>query len=117
LVPAPEIELVDGAEIALIGFGSTTPAIEEARALLARKGVKTSFLRLRALPMNEKTYDFIAAHKRVYAVEMNTDSQLASLLQLHAPEYATRILRANNNSGLPISAAWLVKAIESKESK
>jgi 2-oxoglutarate/2-oxoacid ferredoxin oxidoreductase subunit alpha len=117
IVPAPEIELVDGAEVALVGFGSTTPTIEEARALLARKGVKTSFLRLRALPLNEKTHDFIAAHKRVYVVEMNTDSQLASLLKLHAPEYATRILRANNNSGLPISAAWLVKTIEGKESK
>lgn len=112
LVPAPQIDIVEGAEIGIVCFGSTTPAVEEARELLARKGVKTSMLRLRALPMNQQVHDFIGAHKRTFVVEMNTDAQLASLLTLHAPEFATRLVRTNNNSGLPVSAAWLIKRIE-----
>lgn len=112
LVPAPQIEMVDGASIGLVCFGSTTPAVEEARELLARKGIKTSLLRLRALPMNQQVRDFLAAHERVHVVEMNTDAQLASLLALHAPEYALRLVRTNNNSGLPISAEWIIKRVE-----
>jgi 2-oxoglutarate ferredoxin oxidoreductase subunit alpha len=104
--------MVDGASIGLVCFGSTTPAVEEARELLARKGVKTSLLRLRALPMNQQVRDFLAAHERVHVVEMNTDAQLASLLALHAPEYALRLVRTNNNSGLPISAEWIIKRVE-----
>jgi 2-oxoglutarate ferredoxin oxidoreductase subunit alpha len=112
LVPAPQIDIVEGADIGIICFGSTMPAVEETRELLARKGVKTSMLRLRALPMNQQVHDFIGAHKRTFVVEMNTDAQLASLLTLHAPEFATRLVRTNNNSGLPVSAAWLIKRIE-----
>lgn len=114
LVPTPVVDSVAGAEIGIIGFGSTTPAVDEARAILAAKGVKTSFLRLRALPLNGETTAFMAEHKQVFVVEMNTDSQLASMLTLHAPEHATKLRRANNNSGLPVSANWIVNKIEGK---
>jgi 2-oxoglutarate ferredoxin oxidoreductase subunit alpha len=114
LVPTPVVDSVAGAEIGIIGFGSITPAVDEARAILAAKGVKTSFLRLRALPLNGETTAFMAAHKQVFVVEMNTDSQLASMLTLHAPEHATKLRRANNNSGLPVSANWIVNKIEGK---
>jgi 2-oxoglutarate ferredoxin oxidoreductase subunit alpha len=115
LVPAPIVEHVDGAEVGIIGFGSTTPAIEEARDMLAAKGIASSFLRLRALPFTSEVDDFLAKHKRIYVVEMNTDSQLLMLLKMHAPENALKLRRANNNSGLPVTAAWVTETIKRQE--
>ncbi len=111
IVPAPEVELVDGAEIGIICFGSTTPAVLEARDQLAARGVQTSFLRLRALPMNGTVTDFVGKHKRTYVVEMNSDAQLLQLLRMHVPELATTLRAANKNDGLPLTATWLSSVI------
>jgi 2-oxoglutarate/2-oxoacid ferredoxin oxidoreductase subunit alpha len=111
LVPAPEIDLVEGAEIGIIGFGSATPAVVEARDQLAARGIKTSYLRLRALPMNETVTEFVGRHKRTYVVEMNSDAQLLQLLRMHTPELATTLHAANKNDGLPLTAKWLSSVI------
>jgi 2-oxoglutarate/2-oxoacid ferredoxin oxidoreductase subunit alpha len=116
VVPAPIVSQTEGAEIGIIGFGSTTPAIDEARDMLAAQGIKTSFLRLRALPMSSVVTDFIAAHKSIAMVEMNSDAHVASLLMMHAPQYATRIKLCNRNDGLPLTATWLTKTIKAKAS-
>ena len=59
LVPAPIVDEVAGAEIGIISLGSNDAAIVEARARLANAGIKTSYLRLRALPLNEDVRDFV----------------------------------------------------------
>ncbi|MCX7607895.1 MAG: 2-oxoacid:acceptor oxidoreductase subunit alpha, partial [Anaerolineales bacterium] len=44
LLPTPIVEEIDGAEVGLIAYGSTEPAVQEARFLLERNhGLKTSF--------------------------------------------------------------------------
>ena len=53
LVPTPVIEMEDGADVGIIACGSTDFAIEEARVMLEKQGIKTSYLRVRALPMND----------------------------------------------------------------
>ncbi|MBI3243000.1 MAG: 2-oxoacid:acceptor oxidoreductase subunit alpha [Chloroflexi bacterium] len=115
LAPAPVEDRVEGAEIGLIGYGSTDPAIIEARSRLAAKGVKTSYLRLRALPLSESVESFIRAHDRVYVVELNTDAQVAQLVRLDAPELAGRVFPLNHNDGLPLTARWIVEALEKME--
>jgi 2-oxoglutarate ferredoxin oxidoreductase subunit alpha len=115
LVPAPVEGRVPGAEVAIIGFGSTDPAIGEARARLKKRGLATSYLRLRALPLAEAVKDFVAAHPRVYVVEMNADAQMCQLLRLHAPEHATRLIPCNHSDGLPLTARWITEAILEKE--
>ncbi|MGQ9904820.1 MAG: 2-oxoacid:acceptor oxidoreductase subunit alpha [Anaerolineae bacterium] len=117
LMPKPIAQRVDGAEIGIISYGSADPAVEEARALLAQAGIKTSYLRLRALPLEQTTTDFIAAHQRCYVVELNTDAQMLQLLRLHAPELATRLVAANHSDGLPLTAEWISTAIRSGESR
>ena len=102
-------------KIAIIGFGSTDPAIEEARTRLSKQGVQTSYLRLRALPLADSVKDFIAAHKHVYVVELNTDAQLCQLIQLHVPELVMRIRACNHNDGLPVTARWITEAILEQE--
>jgi 2-oxoglutarate ferredoxin oxidoreductase subunit alpha len=117
LVPVPVQEAIEDAEIGIIGFGSTHPAIEEARAQLAAQGVKTSYLRLRALPMNDEVSLFLTAHKRVYVIELNSDAQLAQLVRLHSPKDATKVRAANHNDGLPLTAHWIVEEIAYQETK
>lgn len=117
LVPAPMEDYVAEAEVGLISYGSADPAVEEARARLAKAGVKTSYLRLRALPLAESVKDFIAKHPRVYVVELNTDAQMCQLVRLHAPELAGRVYHCNHSDGLPLTARWITEAILKAENK
>ncbi|MDW8394720.1 MAG: 2-oxoacid:acceptor oxidoreductase subunit alpha [Anaerolineae bacterium] len=115
MMPRPVVELDPEAEVAIVGFGSTTPAIQEARDMLRKAGVPTSYLRVRALPMNDEVTMFLAAHQRIYVVEMNTDAQLAQLLKLHDPQDAAKIRSANKCDGLPLTARWISEAIQYQE--
>lgn len=117
LVPQPIEERVAGAEVALISYGSADPAVEEARARLAKAGIKTSYMRLRALPLTESVKDFIAAHQRAYVVELNTDAQMCQLVRLHAPALAGQVLPCNHSDGLPLTARWITEAILGMEKR
>jgi len=117
LMPRPVIELTEGAEVGIIGFGSTDPAIQEARALLAARGIPTSYLRLRALPMNEDVTMFLAGHQRIYVVEMNSDAQMCQLVCLHSPKDATKVRPANHSDGLPLTADWVYQEILYQETR
>lgn len=116
LVPAPVVETMKGAEIGLIGFGSTLSAIEEGRDRLAEEeDLPTDFLRLRAVPFNEDVAEFVKSHDRVYVIEMNTDGQMRQLLQLEYPEMATKIRSMNWNDGLPLTARWVSESVVREE--
>jgi 2-oxoglutarate ferredoxin oxidoreductase subunit alpha len=116
LVPQPVIDVNPDAEIGLISYGTNDPAVQEARDRLAKTGVKTSYLRVRALPSEAALVEFIKQHPRVYVIENNLDGQMHSLIQLHAPEYATRLAPINKCDGLPLSAHWITEAIVERES-
>jgi 2-oxoglutarate ferredoxin oxidoreductase subunit alpha len=111
LMPKPVIDSQPGATVGLIGFGSTDPAIEEARARLARLGIATSYLRLRALPLTDEVTEFVSTHEHSFVVEMNTDAQLRQLVQLHVPAHDVRIHAANKSDGLPLTARWITEHI------
>jgi 2-oxoglutarate/2-oxoacid ferredoxin oxidoreductase subunit alpha len=115
LVPKPVEDRVEGAEVGIIAYGSTDSAVDEARDMLAKQGLKTAYMRLRALPLTEEVRAFVAAHERIYVVEMNTDAQMCQLLRLHMPEFATRIQPCNHSDGLPLTAVWIRTAIQQKE--
>lgn len=107
LVPRPVIEINPQATIGLIGFGSTAPAISEARDLLAAAGIQTSSMRIRALPFGAEVTEFIARHQHCVVVEQNHDGQLRQLLQLHCPAYATRLGSVAWCDGLPLTAPFV----------
>ncbi len=106
LVPAPAIDHHPAARVGLIAYGTTRYAIEEARDRLASQ-LPTSFLRLRALPINQQVRDFVAAHERVYVIELNRDGQMCSILQTEMPDYAARIRSIAHLDGLPLTARWV----------
>ncbi|MBK7894608.1 MAG: 2-oxoacid:acceptor oxidoreductase subunit alpha [Anaerolineaceae bacterium] len=117
LVPAPVVDHNDAANIGIIAYGSTKFAIDEARDRLAADGLATSFLRLRALPVNETVAEFVAQHDRVYVIELNRDGQVHNILQTEMPELATKLISLAHLDGMPLTARWVVEAILNREEK
>lgn len=115
LVPGPVVDQVDGAAVGIIAYGSTLPAIEEARDRLEERDAAASFMRLRALPINDEVRDFVERHERVYVLEMNRDGQMHRILQLEMPEIATKLVSLAHLDGFPLTARWIVESIEEKE--
>ncbi len=110
-LPTPITQRMDDAHIGIIAFGSTDPAILEARDILAGRGLPTDYLRIRAIPFSEDIAQFIRNHQIVYVIEINTDGQMHALLQLECPELATKLVSLTKNDGVPISADWAIEAI------
>jgi 2-oxoglutarate ferredoxin oxidoreductase subunit alpha len=118
LVPRPVVETMPGASIGIIAFGSSDPAVQEARhGLLHDQNTKTDYLRLRGLPIDRDVKDFIAGHRVVYVVEQNRDAQCASILRLECPELAPMIRSVLHYNGLPIDAMSIVEEILRHERK
>ncbi len=117
-IPKPVIKTVEGAKFGIIAYGSSDLAVEEARAILEREhGLKSDYLRLRAVPFTHEVSEFIANHERVYVVDLNRDGQMQQLLTIKHPEYATRLISIAYNDGLPPTARWVGSAILEKEEK
>ncbi len=115
LVPKPELDETPGAEVGLIAYGSTNPGIEEARMFLEKRGVKTSYLRLRALPTEETFQTFARKYPRIYVVENNFDGQMHKLLQTEAPDVAGHMVAISHCDGLPLTGRWIAQAILEQE--
>jgi 2-oxoglutarate/2-oxoacid ferredoxin oxidoreductase subunit alpha len=115
ILPLPVIEEMDGAEIGLIAFGSTDPAIQEARHYLANKGIPTDYLRVRSVPFSSQVAEFIRHHDRTYVIELNRDGQLHQLLTLEVPDRASSLESLAHIDGLPLTAKWVEEALLTKE--
>lgn len=112
LVPAPVVDEVEGATVALMAYGSSDLAVEEARAKLYEEhGISTSYLRLRALPASAAVHAYLARHDAVYLVEQNRDGQVAEILGDDFPELAPRIRRVLHYDGMPIDADSIVRQV------
>jgi 2-oxoglutarate ferredoxin oxidoreductase subunit alpha len=117
LLPKPIIKTMPGAQVGIIAYGSSDPAVEEARVTLEKEHkLPTDYLRLRGLPIGDETKDFIANHRVVYVVEQNRDAQCASILRLECPERATVLKSILHYSGLPIDAQSIIDDLTAAES-
>ncbi|HUS14840.1 MAG TPA: 2-oxoacid:acceptor oxidoreductase subunit alpha, partial [Chloroflexia bacterium] len=115
LVPKPIVDRREGARVGIIAYGSADPAIVEARDRLREAGVETSYLRVRALPLEETLREFINAHEVIYVVELNFDGQMRQLIQLYVPERAGAIRGIAHCDGLPLTARFVTESILGKE--
>ena len=114
-VPDAIVEQEDDIDIGIIAYGSTDSAVQEARALLAETGLKTNYLRVRALPINDTIRQFIKDHKKLYIVEMNRDGHLHEILTLEAPTASNKLFSSTLNDGLSLTAAWIRDDILAQE--
>ncbi len=115
LVPQPVVDRVEGAEVGIIAYGTTDACVIESRDQLRAQGIETSYLRLRAIPFNDVTRDFIAQHDRIYVVENNVEGQVCGLLHMEYPDLAPRIFPVAHLDGLPLTAQWMTHAVLEKE--
>jgi len=114
-VPKPAVSQVPGARVGVVAYGSSDFAVEEARVLLARKGVETGYLRLRALPFTADVAAFVAAHDRVYVVDQNRDGQMYDLLRLELGADALKLRSIRHYDGFPLDAETVIEGIEAGE--
>jgi 2-oxoglutarate ferredoxin oxidoreductase subunit alpha len=115
-VPKPEINTCKDARFGIITFGSSTPAVQEARKLLqVQEGIKTNLLRLRALPFTKEVQTFVRKNERIYIVEANRDGQLFQILCASMPDQAPKFRSACHSDGLPLTAKWVRTSILDQE--
>jgi len=116
-VPAEVIDDRPGAEVAIVAYGPSHWAVEEARdQLAAEAGLQTSYMRLRAYPFTEAVERFIDRYARVYVVEQNRDAQMLSLLKLDlTPGQVGKLGSVVYYTGLPVDARSIADEILAQE--
>ena len=109
-MPAPVVD-ESGRKVGLIAFGSSHPAVLE-----ARESAEFDYLRVRALPLSDDVAGFVARHDRVYVVEQNRDGQLFDLVRLALPaELVDRVRSIRHYTGQPIPAAAIIEPLKQQE--
>ncbi len=115
LLPHPIVEAESDADIGIITFGTNDEAIREARDWLTNDGIKTNYLRIRALPMAAAVTDFIDQHKSVFVIENNFDGQLTQLIRLEHPENISHVRSLALGDGLPMTPTWIYENLKEQE--
>jgi 2-oxoglutarate/2-oxoacid ferredoxin oxidoreductase subunit alpha len=110
-LPAPVVERQEGATLGVVSIGSCDLAVREALELLADRGVRLDYLRVRGFPFPPEVRAFLDEHDRCFVVEQNRDAQLRTLLTAETGADATRLVPVLSYGGLPISAQHVVDAI------
>ena len=110
-VPAPVVREA-GSRFGAIFYGSTSPAMDEAIAVLERDGTRLDTLRVRAFPFPDAVRDFVLAHERVFVVEQNRDAQLRALLVNEFGLDPARVEPVLHYDGTPITARFIVSEID-----
>ena len=114
-VPKPLIFNGTDARTAIIAYGSTEAAINEARDQLVHEhGIATDFMRVRAYPFSSEVDEFVKNYDQIFVVEMNRDGQLHQLLSLAYPAQVMNFKSVAFGDGMPASAKWVREGILAK---
>jgi 2-oxoglutarate ferredoxin oxidoreductase subunit alpha len=115
MVPEPIFyQEVDEHDIALLFFGTSTYAAEEAVDLLKQQGIMVDAIRLRAFPFDESVDNFIKNHKKVFVIEQNRDAQMRSLLVNELDINPKKLIKVLNYDGTPITAQHICNVVASE---
>ena len=111
-VPRPEIiSSAEKTNIGVLYFGTSEESSREALDYLAEEGVHLDAMRVRAFPFNKEVEDYIDAHKVVFVIEQNRDSQLRTLLMAEFEFGPDKLKSVLCFDGTPISARNIRKQI------
>ena len=81
LVPRPlQANAAKPTKYGVIYYGSTSPAMDEAIAMIEARGHAVDRMRVRAFPFHSSVNSFVAGHDFTFVVEQNRDAQLRSLI-------------------------------------
>jgi 2-oxoglutarate ferredoxin oxidoreductase subunit alpha len=83
--------------------------MQECRDQLSAKGVKTDYMRIRAVPFTDEVLEFVKKHDRIYVIDQNRDSQMHGLLQWHLKDgqYTDKLISVRHYDGTPVDARSL----------
>jgi 2-oxoglutarate/2-oxoacid ferredoxin oxidoreductase subunit alpha len=109
-VPAARVHST-GAEWGIVAVGSSDAAVREAVELLAARGVKVDYMRIRAFPFGAEVDAFLMAHSCNFVVDQNRDGQLLSLLTLETRVPKDKLVSVRYFGGLPLSAHHVVDKV------
>jgi 2-oxoglutarate ferredoxin oxidoreductase subunit alpha len=106
-IPPLEVDADEGAELLIIGWGSTFGVIGAAARRLHNRGIPVATAHLRSLePLPANTGEIVKAFPKVLVPELNT-GQMLSLLR---DKYLVDAVGYNKVEGLPILAEELERA-------
>ena len=112
LVPQPVVHTTSpSAQIGVIYYGSTSPAMQEALDVLTAQGLAVNAIRIRAYPFAQTVNDFVNAHTSVFVIEQNRDAQLKTLLVTDAKLDPAKLISLLHYDGTPITARFIVDRI------
>jgi 2-oxoglutarate ferredoxin oxidoreductase subunit alpha len=114
-VPQPDIVAEGKNDAAFVAFGSTHCAVLECLDQLRARGEEPGYLRLKALPLNEKVREFVEKYNRVYVVEQNRDGQMTQILRSNFPDFTDRFHSILHYNSLPIDAASITDTYLKKQ--
>jgi 2-oxoglutarate/2-oxoacid ferredoxin oxidoreductase subunit alpha len=95
----------------VIYYGSTSPAMDEAIAMLEDRDNRLDMLRVRAFPFHQDVTEFVIEHDFVFLVEQNRDAQLRSLIVNECGIDPVRLVPILHYDGTPITARYIAGAI------
>lgn len=105
MVPAPQLyQEKNQSKNAILFFGTSTYAAEEAMDLLKEQKIIVDAIRLKAFPFNKTVEDFISSHDKVFVIEQNRDAQMKSLLMIELQIDPKKLVSVLNYDGMPITA-------------
>ena len=107
----PAVVHSTGAELGIVAIGSSDGAVREAIELLAAKGIKLDYMRIRAFPFGPDVEQFLAQHELTFVVDQNRDAQLASLLTLDTSVPKEKLRSVKYYGGQPLSAHHVVDGV------
>ncbi|MBI5110210.1 MAG: 2-oxoacid:acceptor oxidoreductase subunit alpha [Rhodocyclales bacterium] len=108
LVPSPMLTpAAQPSRFGVIYYGSTSPAMAEALALLEGKGIHVDAMRVRGFPFADEVIQFIEAHDEVFVVEQNESGQLRMLLLTEGEIDPKKLIRVLHYDGTPITARFI----------
>jgi 2-oxoglutarate ferredoxin oxidoreductase subunit alpha len=117
-VPAPILRTTKGATAGIIAFGSSEAAVLEAQYQMENEhGIKTDFMRIRAIPFSKEVDAFLTKHDQIFIVEMNRDGQMHQILLTEYPQFAGKFKSVAYGDGMPASAKWVREGILAKYEK
>jgi 2-oxoglutarate ferredoxin oxidoreductase subunit alpha len=111
MVPPPVIEATGTSNIGLVAIGSSRGAVNEARDILARRGIPIDYMRIKAFPFTKEVESFLMAHEKIFVVEQNRDAQLRALLTLETDVQKSKLHSILHYNGLPMTSKGIVEAV------
>ena len=97
---------------AVVFFGTSTYAAEEAIELLSEEGIQLDAMRVRAFPFGKAFRDFVESHERIFVIEQNRDAQFRSLMMIELGVNPAKIVSVLNYDGMPITADNIFRQIK-----